>query len=138
MLDRELSSRDTQLTLVGAFAALALLLASVGLYGVLSYTVAQRTAEIGVRLALGAARQRVVAQVVGEGLGVAVLGLVVGVPGAIGAGHVLAAALAGVRAVEPAVLALVTTTLLLVSAASAWLPAWRASRVDPVTALRVD
>jgi putative ABC transport system permease protein len=124
--------------LVSLFAAVALLLAAVGIYGVLSYTVAQRAGEIGVRMALGAERGRVVRQVVGEGLALAALGLLVGVPGALGAGRVLAAALDGVRAADAPTLGAVAATLALVALSAAWLPAWRASRVNPVTALRAD
>jgi predicted permease len=124
--------------LLAGFAALALLLAAVGIYGVLSYTVAQRAGEIGVRMALGAERGRVVRQVVGEGLALAALGLLVGVPGALGAGRVLAAALDGVRAADAPTLGAVAATLALVALSAAWLPAWRASRVNPVTALRAD
>jgi predicted permease len=123
--------------LLTLFAAAALLLSAVGIYGVLSYTVTQRSAEIGVRLALGASRRVVVREVVGEGLGLAVVGLVVGVPGAVAAGRVLAAALDGVRAADPLLLTLVSATLVAVAVGSAWMPAWRASRVDPVRALRV-
>jgi putative ABC transport system permease protein len=124
--------------LLTLFAGAALLLSAVGIYGVLSYTVAQRSAEIGVRIALGAPRGSVVRQVVGEGVTLAGVGLLVGVPAAIGAGRVLAAALEGVSAADPVAIALVATTLVAVAVASAWLPAWRASRVDPVTSLRRD
>ncbi|AHG93674.1 permease (plasmid) [Gemmatirosa kalamazoonensis] len=124
--------------LLTLFAGAALLLSAVGIYGVLSYTVAQRSAEIGVRLALGAQRREVVRAVVGEGLGLAGVGLLVGVPGAIAAGRVLASALAGVESTDVMLLAAVATTLVAVAVGSAWMPAWRASRVDPVAALRVD
>jgi hypothetical protein len=124
--------------LLTLFGVAALLLAAIGIYGVLSYTVTQRAGEIGVRIALGAERGRVVRQVVGEGMGLAIIGLAIGVPGALLAGRVLAGALAGVQATNPAVLAAVAITLLLVACSAAWLPAWRASRVDPVTTLRAD
>jgi putative ABC transport system permease protein len=124
--------------LLTLFAAAALLLAAVGIYGVLSYTVAQRAGEIGVRIALGAERGRVVRQVVGEGVGLAVIGLLIGVPAALAGGRVLSTALAGVDASNPMVLGAVATTLLVVACSAAWVPAWRASRVDPVNALRAD
>ncbi len=122
--------------LLSLFAGAALLLAALGVYGVLSYTVAQRRAEIGVRIALGAARGQVVRGVVLEGLALAAVGLALGVPAALATGRVLAAALSGVEAVDPAVLAAVVVTLLVVAVGSAFAPAWRASRVDPVSALR--
>jgi putative ABC transport system permease protein len=124
--------------LLTLFAGAALLLSAIGIYGVLSYTVAQRSAEIGVRIALGAQRREVVRAVVAEGVALAAVGLLVGVPGAIAAGRVLAAALDGVRATDVALLAAVATTLVAVAVGSAWMPAWRASRVDPVRALRVE
>jgi putative ABC transport system permease protein len=124
--------------LLSVFAVVALLLAAVGIYGVLSYTVAQRTGEIGVRIALGAARGQVVRQVVGQGLGVALGGVALGIVGALGLGRVLASLLVGVSGRDPAVLAGVVALLTLVAAAAAWLPARRASRVEPVVALRAE
>jgi putative ABC transport system permease protein len=124
--------------LLTLFAAAALLLAAIGIYGVMSYSVAQRTREIGVRIALGAERGRVVRQVVGQGGAVAALGVALGVPGALAAGRLLAASFVGVTPVDAALLAGVAATLLLVAVSAAWAPAWRASRVDPATALRAD
>ena len=124
--------------LLGLFAAAALLLAAVGIYGVLSYTVAQRTGEIGVRIALGAGRGRVVRQVVARGLAVALGGVALGVVGSLAAGGVLSSLLVGVSGRDPAVLAGVAALLTTVAAAAAWLPARRASRVEPVVALRVE
>jgi ABC-type antimicrobial peptide transport system permease subunit len=131
-LDRMIS------TLAASFATLATVLAAVGLYGVLAYTVAQRRREIGVRIALGAERGRVVRQVVGQGGAVAALGVALGVPGAFAAGRLLAASLAGVSGASAPLLAGVAATLLLVALSAAWAPAWRASRVDPTTALRAE
>ncbi|HEX6057387.1 MAG TPA: ABC transporter permease [Gemmatimonadaceae bacterium] len=124
--------------LLSVFALAALLLAAVGIYGVLSYTVAQRTGEIGIRIALGAERGRVVRQVVAQGLAGALAGIVVGVLGAIAVSRLLASLLVGVEARDPAVLGIVAGTLALVALAAAWLPARRASRIEPVAALRYD
>jgi ABC-type antimicrobial peptide transport system permease subunit len=103
---------------------------------VLSYTVAQRTGEIGVRMALGAARGRVVRQIVGQGVGVALLGVGLGLVGALAAGRVLASLLVGVSGQDPAVLGGVAALLALVALVAAWIPARRAGRVQPAVALR--
>ena len=124
--------------LLGLFASAALLLAAVGIYGVLSYTVAQRTGEIGLRIALGAGRGQVVRQVVAQGLAVALGGVALGVVGSLAAGGVLSSLLVGVSGRDPVVLAGVVALLTTVAAAAAWLPARRASRVEPVVALRAE
>jgi putative ABC transport system permease protein len=124
------------LRLLGAFALLALFLAAVGLYGVVSHSVAQRTAEIGVRMALGAERSHVLRLVIGEGLGLAVLGIALGAAAALGLGRTLSALLYGVRPTEPAAFVAAAVSLAAVAVGASGLPAWRASRVDPMTALR--
>jgi ABC-type antimicrobial peptide transport system permease subunit len=124
--------------LLTLFAGAALLLAAIGIYGVLSYTVAQRTGEIGIRMALGANGGQLVRQIVGQGLGVALIGIALGVPAAFGASRLLARALEGVKTVDPVVVFVVTGTLLLVSTLAAWAPARRASRVSPMVALRAE
>jgi predicted permease len=138
VLDRELSGRDTQLTLVGAFAALALLLASVGLYGVLSYTVAQRTAEIGLRMALGAETAVVVRGVIRGALKLAALGIALGLGAAFGVTRFLGSFLYGVSPMDPPTLAGVAALLLVVTVLASYVPARRAARVEPVLALRSD
>ena len=138
VLDTELTNRDTQLTLVGAFAALALLLASVGLYSVLSYTVAQRTAEIGVRMALGAEAATVVRGVIRGALRLATLGIALGLAAAFGVTRFLGSFLYGVSPTDPATLAAVATVLLVVTILASWVPARRAARIEPVLALRND
>jgi predicted permease len=138
VLDRDVASRNTQLTLVGAFAALALLLAAVGLYGVLSYTIAQRTAEIGLRMALGAQAGNVVAGVLRAALRLAVIGVVLGVAGAFGVTRFLSSFLFGVSPMDPTTLAGVAAVLVAVTIAASTLPALRAARVDPMAALRSD
>jgi predicted permease len=138
VLDRELASRDTQLTLVGAFAALALLLASVGLYGVLSYTVAQRTAEIGLRMALGAETAVVVRGVIRGALKLAAIGIALGLAAAFGVTRFLGSFLYGVSPMDPPTLAGVATLLVVVTVLASYVPARRAARVEPVLALRSD
>jgi putative ABC transport system permease protein len=124
--------------LLSLFAGAALLLAAVGIYGVLAYGVAQRSAEIGVRMALGANRARVVRQVVGEGLAVALGGVALGLMGALAGGGVLASLLRDVRPHDPTVLGGVVVLLVAVATAAALLPALRASRVNPMSALRAE
>ncbi|HEY5567493.1 MAG TPA: ABC transporter permease [Gammaproteobacteria bacterium] len=138
IFDAELANRNTQLTLVGGFAVLALLVASVGLYGVLSYTVAQRTPEIGLRMALGAERGNVVGSVLRGALLLAALGIVLGIAFAFGLTRLLSSFLFGVSPTDPATFAAVSAVLLLVTGLASYLPARRAASVDPVTALRTE
>ncbi|HET7132643.1 MAG TPA: FtsX-like permease family protein, partial [Gammaproteobacteria bacterium] len=138
VFDAELAGRNTQLTLVGAFAGLALLLAAAGLYGVLSYAVAQRTAEIGLRMALGAQRGNVVRSVVSSALSLAAVGLVLGVLVALAATRLIAAFLFGVASTDPASYTVVAGTIALVTVLASFVPARRAASVDPMAALRVD
>ncbi|HEX9705465.1 MAG TPA: ADOP family duplicated permease, partial [Gemmatimonadales bacterium] len=125
-------------TMFGLFALLALVLAAVGLYGVLAYTVGQRTHELGVRIALGAQRDDVMRLVVGQGVRVAGLGIVVGAALALLGGRAVAALLYGVAPHDPPVLGAACLVLLAVAALASWLPARRAARVDPMVALRTD
>ena len=124
--------------LLSLFAGAALLLAAVGTYGVLSYTVLQRTSEIGVRMALGAPRGRVLRLVVGEGVGVAMLGVALGTGVALAFARVLASLLTAVDAHDPIVFGAVAALLTVVIVAAAYLPARRASRIEPVVALRYE
>jgi putative ABC transport system permease protein len=130
------ASFNAELTL--AFAALSLVLASVGLYGVLSYLVAQRTNEIGVRMALGAQRDQMLKLTLADGLRPAGLGLVLGLVGGMAAAKMISDLLYGVQPLDVSVFAGVTVILLAVAIAACGLPAWRASRLDPVQALRVE
>ena len=125
-------------TLLLAFAALSLLLAMVGLFGVLSYMVAQRQAEIGIRMALGAQRPQILSRVLRDGLRPAVFGLVLGLLASVGLTRLIASELFGTQPLDPAVLALVSAVLLAVAAAACLIPAWRASRFDPMQALRME
>jgi ABC-type antimicrobial peptide transport system permease subunit len=138
VLDAELDNRDMQLTLVASFSLLALLLAGVGLYGVLSYTVSQSTNEIGLRMALGAEPQTVVGAVVRSALGTAVLGIGVGLVAAFALTSAIASFLYGVSPADPVTAIAVAGVLLLVAAVAAFVPAMRAARVNPMTALRAE
>ncbi len=124
--------------LVGSFAALAALLAAIGIYGVLSYAVRQRTREIGIRISLGASRGRVLGEVLGEGIRLAALGLGVGIAGAFATNRVLASRLHEVRPGDPAILAAAAALLSIVALAACYLPARRAAKLDPMTALRCE
>ncbi|HMC57358.1 MAG TPA: ABC transporter permease [Gemmatimonadaceae bacterium] len=124
--------------LSGLFGAVALALAMLGLYGVMSYTVARRRNEIGVRIALGADRSRVLGMVLGDVARVVAVGLVIGAAGAIASGKLVTSFLFGLTPTEPWVMALATGVLAVVALASGLAPALRATRVDPVSALRED
>ncbi len=125
-------------TLLGAFATLSLLLAAVGLFGVLSYLVAQRTGEIGVRMALGAQRENVLRLILMDGLRPALSGLLLGLAASAGVTRGIRSMLFGIRPLDPVVFAVVAATLLTVSALACLAPAWRASRIDPLRALRTE
>ena len=124
--------------LVGVFAVLALALAIVGIYGVVSYTVAQRTAEIGVRMALGAGRRDVLALVLGDGLKLTALGVLMGIAAAAAASASLTSLLFGVEALDPATFGAMTAILGAASIMACVVPARRATRVDPMVALRTE
>ena len=124
--------------LLGVFAALALLIASIGIYGVLAYSVSQRTGEIGVRMALGATRPHVLRLIVTEGLIVAAIGVGVGLIGALALGRVLSSLVFGVQVHDPSTFTIAAVTLTVVALAASIVPALRASRVDPMVALRHD
>jgi predicted permease len=134
------STQDTSFnaTMLLGFAVLSLVLAGVGLFGVLSYIVAQRSSEIGIRIALGAQREQVLRQVLLDGLRPALLGLVFGLAASAGAARLIRSMLYGTQPLDPAVFAAVAATLLLVAALACLVPAWRASRLDPMRALRMD
>ncbi|MBX3735139.1 MAG: ABC transporter permease [Candidatus Didemnitutus sp.] len=133
-----ISDRRLVIGLVGGFAALALVLAALGIYGVIAYSVAQRTAEIGVRMALGASRVAIVGLVVREGLRLTLVGLAIGVAIALGLTRLLGAQLYEVSATDPAAFVGVSIFLVFVAAFACWLPAHRASRIDPLVALRSE
>jgi putative ABC transport system permease protein len=138
VLETSLSSRRFLLVLTGAFATLALLLAVIGVYGVISYAVARRTPEIGVRLALGARRSDVARQVVGDTLRLSAVGVVLGLLGAAASGRLLQGLLFGVSPWDPYAYLAVALSALAISAAVAALPARRAASIDPAVALREE
>jgi len=125
-------------TLLIIFAAVGLALAAAGVYGVMGYWVASRTAEIGIRVALGAQRAHVRALVLGRASAPAAIGVAAGIAGAIALRQVIATQLIGISAVDPLILSAVALMLLLISLLAAWLPARRATRIQPVEALRTD
>lgn len=136
MLGKSTLTASFDATLVLAFAVLSLLLAAVGLFGVLSYIVAGRTSEIGIRIALGAQQSEVLRLMLTDGLRPAGAGLVLGLAAGIAAARLIRALLYGVQPFDTAVFAAVAAVLLLVSIAACLMPAWRASRLDPMQALR--
>ena len=125
-------------TMFTLFGGLALIVAAVGLYGVIAYSVTQRTHEMGVRAALGAKRGDLLRLVVGEGLRITVIGIVLGAAASLAAGRFLASLLFGVSASDPGTFVLVAVVLLGVAGVASVIPAWRAARADPTSALRAD
>ena len=121
-----------------AFGALALTLAAIGTYGVIAYSVSQRTQEIGIRMALGASRPDVLRMVIGGGLRFAIAGVLIGVALSLAAGRFLSTLLFGVRASDPLTFSVVAAALLATAVFAAWIPARRATRVDPMVALRYE
>jgi ABC-type antimicrobial peptide transport system permease subunit len=126
------------MALLGAFAALALVLASVGLYGVMALSVTQRTRELGIRLALGAPRRNVFRLVLGQGAMLVSLGIGLGLLGALAASRALSSVLYGVGALDLSALAIAIFSLAFVALLACWLPARRATLVDPIQALRTE
>jgi putative ABC transport system permease protein len=124
--------------LIGIFATLAVLLSAIGIYGVLSYLVTQRTREIGVRMALGAQRGNILRLLLGEGMRLAAIGIAIGLVAAVGATRLLAGLLFGVLPTDPPVLLAVTGLIAAVTLAACSVPAWRAIRIDPMVALRYE
>jgi predicted permease len=134
--DNAVKQRRFTLVLLSLFAGLAVLLASIGLYGVLAYNTQQRTGELGIRMALGASGTAIVRLVLAQGLKPALAGILIGLAGGAAATRLLESLLFGVKPSDPQVLAGVVIVIAAVSAAASLLPAWRATRIDPATALR--
>jgi len=130
--------RRLAMLLISLFGGLALVLASVGIYGVIAYWVSQRTREVGIRVALGASRADILRLVMAQGVRLCALGLVLGLPLALGAGQGLRALLYGVGAIDPVVLVVVAVGFLAVAMFATFIPAHRATRVDPIVALRYE
>jgi putative ABC transport system permease protein len=138
LLDSSLAQPRFRTTLLGVFAGLALLLAAVGLYGVIAYSVARRTNELGVRMAMGAQRNDVLKLVLGQGAKLAIFGIAIGLGVAFGAMRVISKLLFGVNAADPLTFAVTALLILAVAFGSSLIPAWRAIKVDPVVALRYE
>jgi len=130
------SRQDFNMTLLSVFAGIALLLAAIGIYGMLSYSVQQRSQEIGIRMALGGRAADILRMIVGEGMKLAGVGIVIGVAGALGLSRLVTALLFGVKPYDPWTFVSVVAVLALVALAACWIPAQRATRVDPLLALR--
>ena len=138
MVRDSVGQRRFSMLLLAAFAGIALFLAAVGIYGVVAYSVSQRTQEIGIRMAIGAARRDVFALVVGGGMKLALVGVAIGVGGALVLSRLIQGMLFGVRPFDPASYAATATLLLAIAACACYVPARRAMRVDPVTAIRQE
>jgi putative ABC transport system permease protein len=138
LLGKSTMDESFNATLLAVFAGLSLLLVAVGLFGVLSYIAAQRTSEIGIRIALGAQREQVLWQMLMDGLRPAIFGLGFGLAASVGAARLMRSILYGTQPLDPVVFASVAAMLLLVAALACMVPAWRASRLDPMRALRTE
>jgi putative ABC transport system permease protein len=138
LLESSLGQRRLSMILLGAFSAIALLLASIGIYGVLAYNVTQRSRELGIRMALGAPRGRVLGLVIGQGMTLVLLGIAFGLVGAFALTRLLASQLYSITPTDPATFVGVSVLLATIALAATLLPALRATRVDPVVALREE
>ena len=137
-ITRSLTGRRFSMVLLGLFASLALTLAAVGIYGIVAYSVTERTHEIGVRVALGAQRGDVVAMVVRQGMAMTAIGFLIGVVVSLALVRVMSGLLFGVSAADPVTFITISLLLAIVSLVACSLPARRATRVDPMRALRSE
>ncbi|RPJ83255.1 MAG: FtsX-like permease family protein, partial [Acidobacteria bacterium] len=138
VLDRGVSRERLFASLCGALAVLAVLLACIGLYGLLAYNLTRRTADIGVRMALGATRRRILWQVLRQALLLSLVGVILGVPASLALTHLIETQLFGVKPNDPFSLAGAAVSLITVALLAAWIPAHRAAKVDPIAALRSE
>jgi putative ABC transport system permease protein len=138
LMSQATSQRRFETVALSLFAAVAVFLALVGLYGLMAYAVKQRTAEIGIRIALGAPASRVLGMVVRKGLALVAIGLVLGLAGAAAVTRLGASLLYGVSAADPLTFLLVPVLIFVVALVACLIPAWKATRIDPITALRYD
>jgi ABC-type antimicrobial peptide transport system permease subunit len=138
LISNSISDRKFSMVLLGTFAALALLLSSIGIYAVISYLIGQRTHEIGIRMALGAQRKDILALVLGEGVRLVLLGAAIGIAAALGLTRLMTNLLYGVSAKDPLTFAAVPVVLLGVAMLACYIPARRAMRLDPNIALRYE
>src|SRR5262245_3173607 len=132
------SSRRTSMFLFSIFAGIALIIAAVGIYGVISYAVSQRTHEIGIRMALGAQASDVLWLVIWRGLSLTLVGVAIGLAAAFGLTRVMKSLLFEVEPTDPATFALITLLLIAVALIASYIPARRATKVDPMTVLRFE
>jgi ABC-type antimicrobial peptide transport system permease subunit len=133
-----IAAQRFSMVLLGTFASLALLLSSIGIYGVISYLVGQRTREIGIRIALGAQRADILRMVLGRGASMALVGVALGLVGALGLTRLMSGLLFGVSATDPLTFLAVAWLLTFVALTACYIPARRATRVDPIIALRYE
>ncbi len=138
LMAKSVAPRRFNLLLLGVFALVGLALAAVGLYGVMSYTVTQRTREIGVRMAMGAQTGDVLGLVVGEGMKLALIGALLGLGGALALTRLLKTSLFEVSATDPLTFFVIAAALIIVALLACWIPGRRAAKVDPMVALRID
>jgi putative ABC transport system permease protein len=136
--EQSMATNRLQSVLLGIFAGAALVLAGIGIYGVISYSVAQRTHEMGIRAALGATRRHLLSLVLGRGLALTLVGLALGISGSLGLTRLMASLLYGVGARDPLTMVIVGALLASVAATACYVPARRATQVDPIVALRYD
>lgn len=137
-LDRRLIMQRLIAQLAAFFSAVALFMAAIGLYGVMSYSISKRTGEIGIRMALGATARSVIGMVLGETLSIVAIGMLIGLPCALASGRLILSKLYGLTAADPASIATATLIIVIASALAGYLPARRASRIDPMVSLRHD
>jgi ABC-type antimicrobial peptide transport system permease subunit len=137
LVEAEIGERHLLVVLLGSFAGVALLLALIGIYGVIAYSVAQRTQEVGIRRALGAQQSDILRLVMGQGLVLALVGIAAGIAGAIAVTRVLKTLLFHVSATDPSTFVGVAVLFLLVALAATYIPARRAAKIDPMAALRM-
>ena len=138
LLSAEVASQRFNAGALAGFAGLAVLLAAVGIYGVMAYAVSQRTREMGVRMALGAGTGNVLRMILSQGLRLAAIGVALGLAASFLLTRLMSGLLFGVKPSDPETFVIVTSVLLVVAVAACWIPAWRATRVDPVIALRYE
>ena len=138
VLSESIARQRFSTLLLGVFAGVALALAAVGIYGVMSYSMAQRTREIGIRMALGAQKWDVLKLAVGQGLKLVAVGVAIGLAGALALTRVMSSLLFGISATDPATLVTISLVLVAVALLASYLPARRASKVDPLIALRYE